>query len=50
MSLLTLTGYGEQSSRDRSKEQGFDHHWVKPVPLKQIEEFLSSALENLAAR
>jgi PAS domain S-box-containing protein len=47
MVLIALTGYGEQSSRDRSKEAGFDHHWVKPVPLQRITEFLSSALTEL---
>jgi CheY-like chemotaxis protein/two-component sensor histidine kinase len=29
--LVALTGWGQESDRDRSREAGFDHHLVKPV-------------------
>src|SRR4051812_18542404 len=29
--IIGVSGYGEEASRRRSKEAGFDHHLVKPV-------------------
>ena len=29
--LVAITGYAEESDRQRSREAGFDHHRVKPV-------------------
>src|SRR5262249_30878125 len=29
--LIAVTGYGQASDRQRSKDEGFDHHLVKPV-------------------
>jgi CheY-like chemotaxis protein len=29
--LIALTGYGQESIRQRSAEEGFDHHLVKPA-------------------
>jgi len=41
--LIALTGYGQVSDRQRTKEAGFDRHLVKPVDLEaalsSIEEF-----------
>jgi CheY-like chemotaxis protein len=31
MTLIALTGWGQEADRRRSKEVGFDHHLVKPV-------------------
>ena len=28
---MALTGYGQDSDRERSREAGFDRHLVKPV-------------------
>jgi CheY-like chemotaxis protein len=44
--LVALTGYGHDDHRRRSREVGFDHHWVKPIDLAAIEGLLAS----LAAR
>ena len=39
--LIALTGYGQQSDRQRSQEAGFDYHLVKPVDFPTIETILS---------
>jgi len=36
MTLIALTGYGQQSDRARSEKAGFDAHFVKPVELKRL--------------
>ncbi|MBY0527310.1 MAG: CHASE3 domain-containing protein [Gemmataceae bacterium] len=41
MTLVALTGWGQDEDRRRSEEAGFDHHMVKPVD--------PAALENLLA-
>ena len=35
--LVALTGYGQESARQRSLEAGFDHHLTKPADLNEIE-------------
>ena len=34
--LIAITGYGQESDRQRSREAGFDSHLVKPVGLQQL--------------
>jgi CheY-like chemotaxis protein/anti-sigma regulatory factor (Ser/Thr protein kinase) len=34
--LVAVTGYGQASDRQRSREAGFDHHLVKPVELDTV--------------
>lgn len=31
VTLIALTGWGQEAARRLSQEVGFDHHWVKPV-------------------
>lgn len=38
--LAALTGYGEEQDRRRSKEAGFDRHFVKPVELDELQELI----------
>lgn len=40
LTLVALTGYGQDSDREKSAEAGFDHHLVKPARLQQIREIL----------
>jgi CheY-like chemotaxis protein len=35
--MIALTGYGQAEDFDRSREAGFDHHFVKPADLKSIQ-------------
>lgn len=43
--LVALTGWGTEEDLRKSKEAGFDHHLVKPVPPEVIE----TMLRDLAA-
>ncbi|MFC7337900.1 PAS domain S-box protein [Haloferula chungangensis] len=39
--LVALTGWGQESDRQKSKEAGFDRHLVKPVAAEELEKALS---------
>ncbi|MDQ3069689.1 MAG: ATP-binding protein [Acidobacteriota bacterium] len=36
--LIALTGYGQESDRQKTREAGFERHLVKPVDLSAIED------------
>jgi CheY-like chemotaxis protein len=38
--LIAMTGYGQDTGRQRSKQAGIDAHLTKPVDLEQVEELL----------
>jgi two-component system CheB/CheR fusion protein len=44
--LIAVTGYGQESDLQRSREAGFDHHLVKPVDFAKIESILSAVAEK----
>jgi CheY-like chemotaxis protein len=44
--IIAVTGWGQTADRQRSREAGFDHHFVKPVS----EETLRSVLAEIAAQ
>ncbi|MDQ2704975.1 MAG: ATP-binding protein, partial [Pseudomonadota bacterium] len=39
--LIALTGYGQESDRQRTRAAGFDHHLVKPVDLFEVRKVVS---------
>ena len=39
--IVALTGWGQPDDKRRSREAGFDHHWVKPVEPAVLERFLA---------
>jgi CheY-like chemotaxis protein len=39
--LVALTGWGQPSDRDRTRQAGFDMHLVKPVTRQDIEHALA---------
>jgi CheY-like chemotaxis protein len=39
--LVALTGWGQESDRQRSSAAGFDSHLIKPVDVAQIERLLT---------
>jgi CheY-like chemotaxis protein len=43
--LVALTGYGQESDRQRSQEAGFDHHLVKPANVGKLQQILATVLE-----
>ena len=44
--LVAMTGYGQETDRQRSQEAGFDHHLVKPVDHKQLSEVLATVTKQ----
>jgi CheY-like chemotaxis protein len=38
--LFALTGYGQESDRQKTRDAGFDHHFVKPIDLDAIDAVL----------
>jgi len=40
--LVAVTGWGQDEDRRRSKEAGFDHHFVKPVDPTTVEQLLTT--------
>jgi CheY-like chemotaxis protein len=38
--LIALTGWGQDSDRERSKQAGFDHHLIKPVDPEALLELV----------
>jgi CheY-like chemotaxis protein len=44
--LIAITGYGQESDRERSREAGFDEHMVKPVEWQKLEELLASLMKR----
>lgn len=41
--LIALTGYGSQAVRTAVAEAGYDHHSVKPAPMKELMRALDAA-------
>jgi CheY-like chemotaxis protein len=33
---VALTGYGDETARQRTREAGFDHHLVKPASIEAL--------------
>ena len=44
--LVALTGYGQESDRQRTQEAGFDHHLVKPVEFAKVETILAAVAQK----
>jgi CheY-like chemotaxis protein len=42
MVLVAVTGWGQESDRRRSREAGFDSHWVKPLDAQKLAALLST--------
>src|SRR3990167_6864092 len=38
--IIALTGYGQQSDKDKARDAGFQFHLTKPVGLKDVEAVL----------
>ncbi|HEY6943070.1 response regulator [Dokdonella sp.] len=39
--LVALTGWGQPADRERTREAGFDFHFVKPIDLAEVEKLCS---------
>lgn len=40
VTLIALTGWGQEEDRQRTREAGFDHHLVKPADIVKLKELL----------
>jgi len=49
MTLVALTGWGQDADRRRSQEAGFDTHLVKPLDLDQLSNLLAQLPEPVTA-
>jgi CheY-like chemotaxis protein len=38
--LVAITGWGQDSDRQRARIAGFDYHLVKPVDLAQVQSII----------
>jgi CheY-like chemotaxis protein len=43
--IVAVTGWGQETDRERAKEAGFHRHLVKPADLDVLLEVMSSGLE-----
>jgi DNA-binding response OmpR family regulator len=43
VTLVAVTGWGQEEDRRRAREAGFDHHLVKPVDLQAITRIIEKA-------
>lgn len=34
--LIAVTGYGQEQDRERSRNEGFDHHFLKPADIAEL--------------
>ncbi|HEX5720584.1 MAG TPA: ATP-binding protein [Thermoanaerobaculia bacterium] len=48
--IVALTGYGQESDRQRSARAGFDYHLVKPVDLEELRRLVSTGREEMLKR
>jgi two-component system CheB/CheR fusion protein len=39
--LIAISGYGQETDRQRSREAGFDHHLVKPIAPQRLYDLLA---------
>lgn len=46
--LIAITGYGQESDRERTRAAGFDAHLVKPVDMEVPEGLLRSLGEAVS--
>ena len=44
--LVAVTGYGQETDRQRSREAGFDHHLTKPADFGKTRQILTTVLEG----
>ena len=48
--LIAMTGYGQDSDRQRSEEAGCEHHLVKPVDPQKLQDLLARRVKQPRSR
>ena len=46
LTLVALTGWGQETDRRRTAEAGFDHHLIKPVDPQMLNALLAEAAKK----
>jgi signal transduction histidine kinase len=46
MLLIAVTGWGQQSDKDKAQRAGFDHHLTKPVDPSELEQLLAPPISK----
>jgi CheY-like chemotaxis protein len=46
--LVAMTGYGQETDRQRSQAAGFDHHLLKPADFALVQQVLATVRESPA--
>jgi two-component system CheB/CheR fusion protein len=46
MTIVALTGWGQDADRRRAAEAGFDHHLIKPVDPQMLNALLADAAKK----
>ena len=46
VTIIALTGWGQEGDRERSREAGCDGHLVKPVNLPDLERLLAEVRQG----
>ncbi len=41
MTIIAVTGYGQEEDRRRSEEAGINHHLVKPIDVRDLDRILA---------
>jgi signal transduction histidine kinase/ActR/RegA family two-component response regulator len=49
VTLIALTGWGQEEDRNRAQAAGFDHHLTKPIDPQEIEQLFRSSGETDAS-
>lgn len=49
MQIIAVSGWGDDRSRERSTAAGFDGHWLKPVGLKELNQYFAEANNHRSA-
>jgi CheY-like chemotaxis protein len=44
--LIAVTGWGQETDRQRALDAGFDHHLIKPIAAETVESLLQSVRES----
>jgi two-component system CheB/CheR fusion protein len=47
MTLVAVTGWGQDQDRERTRDAGFDAHLVKPVDHEELSQLLDSVRRTL---
>ena len=46
LTLVALTGWGQEQDRRRSRDAGFDHHLTKPVELGTLRTVIAESVRS----